>query len=273
VRALRDRFPGPVLMGVVNVTPDSFSDGGRFFAPDAAISEAVRHADEGAVIVDIGGESTRPWSDGVSVEEELRRVSAVVEGVAERVDATISIDTSKAAVAERALAIGARFVNDVTALSDPAMGRVVAEAGADLCLMHMLGSPRTMQDDPHYQDVVDEVSRYLAGRVERAVAAGVAIERISVDPGIGFGKTVAHNLALLRQIPDIEARTCCPVLIGVSRKSFLGRLIGDPERDRTIASVTAGLEAIRRGAWALRVHDVGAHRDALRTIAAIERDA
>jgi dihydropteroate synthase len=273
VRALRDRFPSPVLMGVVNVTPDSFSDGGRFFAPDAAITEAVRHAADGAVIVDIGGESTRPWSDGVSIAEELRRVTAVIEGVAERVDVTISIDTSKAAVAERALMIGARFVNDVTALSDPAMGRVVAEAGADLCLMHMLGSPRTMQDDPRYDNVVDEVRRYLAGRVQRAVTAGVAIERISVDPGIGFGKTADHNIALLRHIPDIEAGTGCPVLIGVSRKSFLGRLIGDPDRDRTVASVTAGVEALRRGAWALRVHDVGIHRDALRTLAAFERDA
>lgn len=258
-------------MGVVNVTPDSFSDGGRFLAVDAAIAEGLRHLTDGAAIVDVGGESTRPGSDGVDGETELDRVLPVVRGIAAaRPDAAISIDTSRATTAARALAAGATMVNDVTALADREMAGVVAAAGADLCLMHMLGTPRTMQDDPRYDDVVAEVTAFLADRVDRAVALGVARERICVDPGIGFGKTVDHNVELLRSAQTIEAGTGCPVLIGISRKSFLGRLLGDLARDRLVATVAAGLAAARAGAWMLRVHDVGAQRDALTVYGAID---
>ncbi len=268
--ALRDRYPAASLMGVVNVTPDSFSDGGRFLAPDAAIAEGLRHAAEGAAIVDVGGESTRPRSLGVPAAEEAARVLPVVAGIRAASDVPISIDTSKAEVARAALAAGASFVNDVTALqADPALATVVADAGADLCLMHMLGEPFTMQDDPRYDDVVEEVAAFLAARVELAVAAGVARERVCVDPGIGFGKTAAHNVALLQAIPTLEARTGAPVLIGLSRKSFLGRLLGDLERDRAAATLAADLFAARNGAFMLRVHDVGPHRDALAVEAAL----
>jgi dihydropteroate synthase len=270
VSSLRDRYPAPALMGVVNVTPDSFSDGGRFAERDAAIAEALRHAAEGAAIVDIGGESTRPGSGGVTVDEELGRVLPVIRGVRAASDVPISIDTSKAIVAAAAVAAGASMVNDISGLRDPDLAVVVAARGADLCLMHILGTPRTMQDDPRYDDVVAEVSSWLAERVERAVAAGVPRERIAVDPGIGFGKNLDHNLALLANIATIERVCGAPVLIGLSRKSFLGRILGDLERDRTFATVAADLAAAARGAWMLRVHDVGVHRDALRVVQAIE---
>jgi dihydropteroate synthase len=257
-------------MGVVNVTPDSFSDGGRFFAEDAAVAEALRHVAEGADVVDVGGESTRPYSDGTSPEEELRRVMGVIERLRGASDVAISIDTSKAVVAEDAIRAGATMVNDVTALSDPGMASLVAETGVDLCLMHMLGTPRTMQVDPRYDDVVAEVADWLCDRVERACDEGVARERIAVDPGIGFGKTVAHNLQLLANIDQLERRCGCPVLVGLSRKSFLGRIMGDMERDRTAATIGANLDAVRHGAWMIRVHDVGVHRDALAAWRAIE---
>ena len=269
--ALRDRYPAVGLMGVVNVTPDSFSDGGHFLEPDAAIAEGLRHASDGAAIVDVGGESTRPRSLGVSAVEEAARVLPVIAGIRAASDVPISIDTSKAEVARAALAAGASFVNDVSALQgDPALGAVVAESGADLCLMHMLGTPFTMQDDPRYDDVVEEVAAFLAARIEVAVAAGVARGRICVDPGIGFGKTAAHNVALLQAIPILEARTGAPILIGLSRKSFLGRLLGDLGRDRAAASLAADLFAARNGAFMLRVHDVGPHRDALAIETALE---
>ena len=269
--SLRDRYPAPALMGVVNVTPDSFSDGGRFLVADAAIVEGLRHVSEGAAIVDVGGESTRPRSQPITIDEERQRVVPVIAGIiASRLDVAISIDTSKASIAGAALQAGASMVNDVTALADPAMASVVAAAGADLCLMHMLGTPRTMQDDPRYDDVVAEVSDYLAERVERAVAAGVDRTRICVDPGIGFGKTVEHNLTLLANIAAIERSCGVPVLVGCSRKSFLGRVIGDPDRDRTVPTIAAGLAAVTAGAWMLRVHDVALHRDALRTYTAIQ---
>jgi dihydropteroate synthase len=271
VSALRDRYRAVALMGVVNVTPDSFSDGGRFLDRDAAIAEGLRHAADGAAIVDVGGESTRPRSLGVSAAEEAGRVLPVIAGIRAASDVAISIDTSKAEVARAALAAGASFVNDVTALQgDPDLAGVVADAAADLCLMHMLGSPLTMQDDPRYDDVVEEVGAFLAARVEVAVAAGVARERICVDPGIGFGKTAAHNVALLQAIPTLEARAGAPVLIGLSRKSFLGRLLGDLDRDRAAATLAADLFAARSGAFMLRVHDVAPHRDALAIEAALE---
>jgi dihydropteroate synthase len=267
---LRERFPGPALMAVVNVTPDSFSDGGAFADEDAAVAEGLRHAGAGAAIVDVGGESTRPRSVPVSTAEELRRVVGVIERLRAGSAVPISIDTSKAEVARRALGAGASFVNDVTALrGDPEMPAVVAAAGCDLCLMHMLGTPQTMQDDPRYDDVVAEVGDFLGERAAVAVAAGVERERICVDPGIGFGKTVEHNAALIAGIAEIEERAGAPVLIGVSRKSFLGRLVGDLGRDRTLPSVVAAVAAVARGAWMLRVHDVEPHRDALRVWAAV----
>jgi dihydropteroate synthase len=257
-------------MGVVNVTPDSFSDGGRFLAEDAAVAEGLRHAAEGADVVDVGGESTRPYSQGTPPEEELRRVIGVIGRLRAASDVAISIDTSKAAVAEQAILAGATMVNDVTALSDPGMAPLVAETGVDLCLMHMLGTPRTMQVDPRYDDVVAEVADWLCDRVERACDHGVARERIAVDPGIGFGKTVAHNLQLLANIEHLDQRCGCPVLVGLSRKSFLGRIMGDMERDRTAATIGANLDAVRHGAWMIRVHDVGVHHDALAAWRAIE---
>lgn len=249
-------------MGIVNVTPDSFSDGGAFADAEAAIAHGLRLVAEGAAMVDVGGESTRPGAEPVGVDDELARVLPVVAGLVGH-GVPVSIDTSKAMVAEAALAAGATMVNDVTALGDPAMAALVAAADADLCLMHMQGTPRTMQDDPQYGDVVLEVADFLRARVEEACAAGVRHERIAVDPGIGFGKTVEHNVALLDSGREIALRTGCPVLVGASRKRFLGALIGDAERDRTAASVGAALRAVRAGAWMLRVHDVAPHHDAL----------
>jgi dihydropteroate synthase len=224
----------------------------------------VRHAAAGAAIVDVGGESTRPGSDPIPLALELARVLPVIQSLRATSDVAISVDTSKAEVARQALAAGATMVNDVTALrGDPAMAGVVAEAGADLCLMHMRGTPRTMQDDPRYDDVVEEVAAELAERVEHAVAHGIGRNSICVDPGIGFGKTVDHNLALLAQLPRVAERTGRPVLVGVSRKGFLASLMADSRGDRTVVTVAAGLAALDAGAWAIRVHDVRSHADAL----------
>lgn len=261
---LATRIPGPALMGIVNVTPDSFSDGGRFAERDAAIAHGIGLIDEGAAIVDVGGESTRPGAEAVSEQEELQRVVDVVAGIRAARATPISIDTMKSAVAEAAIGAGATMVNDVTACTfDPRIVDVVRDADVDVCVMHMQGEPRTMQDDPRYDDVVAEVGAYLRERVEALVAAGIEPSRIAVDPGIGFGKTVEHNVALLAATGELGEQTGCPVLIGVSRKRFLGALLGDPERDRTIATVAAGLAAIERGAWMLRVHDVAPHAEAL----------
>ncbi len=249
-------------MGVVNVTPDSFSDGGVNLDPDAAAATARRMVQDGAAIVDVGGESTRPGSDGVSAEEELRRVEPVLERLA---GLPLSIDTSKAEVARRALALGAELVNDVTALrGDPGMPEVVAESGAYLCLMHMEGEPRTMQADPRYDDVVDDAKAFLEERLAAAVAAGVPEERICLDPGIGFGKTVDHNFELVRRLPELTALGR-PVVVGFSRKSSLGKLLGDPSATTgsIAASVGAAVAAYERGATILRVHDVREHVEAL----------
>ena len=250
-------------MGVVNVTPDSFSDGGMHLRAEEAIAAARRMHEEGAAIVDVGGESTRPGSDGVSLDEELRRVVPVLEAVAGGIP--VSIDTAKAEVARRALGLGAELVNDVTALrGDPALVGVVAESGAYLCLMHMQGEPRTMQLDPRYDDVVDDVRAFLEERLAFAVAAGVAEERVCLDPGIGFGKSVEHNVELLRRLDELVA-IGRPVMIGFSRKRSLGRLLGDPEATTgpLAASVGAALAAFERGATILRVHDVREHVEAL----------
>jgi dihydropteroate synthase len=243
-------------MGIVNVTPDSFSDGGVNFDSDAAAASARRMVDEGAAIVDVGGESTRPGSEGVSLDDELRRVVPVLERLGGEVP--VSIDTSKADVARRALGLGAELVNDVTALrGDTAMTEVVAESGSYLCLMHMLGEPRTMQEDPRYDDVVSEVAAFLEERLAFATRAGIAEERICVDPGLGFGKTVEHNVELLNRLGELEALGR-PVLVGASRKRFLGRLMGEPEA--TVgpmpASIAAAVIAVAAGATLVRVHDV-----------------
>jgi dihydropteroate synthase len=255
-------------MGVVNVTPDSFSDGGRALNPDAAATLALGMLDEGAAIVDVGGESTRPGSDGTPLDEELRRVVPVLEALS---GAQVSIDTAKAEVARRALEHGAELVNDVTALrGDPELADVVADAGCYVCLMHMLGSPRTMQVDPRYDDVVSDVKAFLEERLGFAVSAGISEDNVCLDPGIGFGKTIEHNFELLRRLPEI-AELGRPVVIGISRKSTLGRLFGDPSAKvgSDEASVGAAVAAYERGATILRVHNVRAHVEALRAAQAV----
>lgn len=250
------------IVGILNVTPDSFSDGGRFLEHGAAVAHGRELVAEGADILDVGGESTRPGADPVGMEEEQRRVVPVLEDLA-GAGAQLSVDTSKVAVARAALDAGASYVNDVTAFrSEPAMAALVAERGADCCLMHMRGEPRTMQDDPRYDDVVSEVKAFLEERLTFAVREGVAEERINLDPGIGFGKTVEHNLELMRRLDEIAALGR-PVMIGVSRKAFLGRITGRPVEDRVAATVAASVLAWERGAAMLRVHDVAAVRDGL----------
>ena len=254
VLAIEQRFPRPSVMGVVNVTPDSFSDGGVNHAPEDAIVAARRMLAEGAAIVDVGGESTRPGSEGISLDEELSRVVPVLEALQGE---PVSIDTAKAGVARRALELGAELVNDVTALRrDPELAGVVAGSDAYLCLMHMQGAPRSMQADPRYDDVVAEVAAFLEERLAFAVDAGILEERIALDPGIGFGKTVEHNLELIRRL-DVLTALGRPVVVGFSRKSTLGRLLGDPDArtGSTAASLGAAVAAFERGATILRVHD------------------
>jgi dihydropteroate synthase len=265
--------PGPVLVGVLNVTPDSFSDGGAFLDPAKAASRATAMLDEGAEIIDVGGESTRPGSDPVPQEEEARRVVPVIRGIlTERPDTIVSIDTYRAATAGAALEAGARIVNDVTALrADPRMAALAAEAGCPLILMHMLGEPKTMQRDPRYEDVVREVRDFLAGRAEHAIAAGVEPENIILDPGIGFGKTLEHNLALLRRL-DSLVELGFPILFGASRKRFIGWITGvEDARDRVFGTVAANVIACERGATLFRVHDVRPNREALAVAEALRR--
>jgi dihydropteroate synthase len=265
--------PGPVLVGVLNVTPDSFSDGGAFLDPAKAASRATAMLDEGAEIIDVGGESTRPGSDPVPQEEEARRVVPVIRSVlTERPDTIVSIDTYRAATAGAALEAGARIVNDVTALrADPRMAALAAGAGCPLILMHMLGEPKTMQRDPRYEDVVREVRDFLAGRAEHAIAAGVEPENIILDPGIGFGKTLEHNLALLRRL-DSLVELGFPVLFGASRKRFIGWITGvEDARDRVFGTVAANVIACERGATLFRVHDVRPNREALAVAEALRR--
>jgi dihydropteroate synthase len=255
-------------MAILNVTPDSFSDGGLNFEPEAAEAAARRAIADGAALVDVGGESTRPGSDGVSLDEELRRVVPVLERLE---GLPVSIDTAKAEVARRAIGLGAELVNDVTALrGDPELAGVVADAGAYLCLMHMRGEPRTMQDDPRYDDVAAEVTAFLEERLAFAVSQGVAEEHVCLDPGFGFGKTAAQNLELVRRL-DVLTALGRPVLVGLSRKSTLGRLLGDPEATvgTTAASVGAAVAAFDRGASIFRAHDVREHVEALAVAAAV----
>jgi dihydropteroate synthase len=266
---MRRELPPFEIMGVVNVTPDSFSDGGLFYDHDAATAHALRLIADGADILDVGGESTRPYAQSVPADEEIRRVAPVIERLAEaRTGARISIDTSKAAVARVAVDAGATYVNDVTAFrGDPAMAELVAERGLGCCLMHMLGTPRTMQEDPQYDDVVSDVKAFLEGRLTFAVAAGVPEERIHLDPGIGFGKTIDHNLELLRRLDEIVALGR-PVVVGTSRKWFIGRITGREVRDRTAGTLATNVLALERGARLFRVHDVAATHDALAVAAA-----
>jgi len=263
--------PDPVLMGVLNVTPDSFSDGGEFFDLHRAVTQAESLLDEGAQMVDVGGESTRPGSDPVSSEEEVRRVMPVVRGIlVARPAAVVSIDTYRASSAEVALDAGARIVNDVTALGDPRMAHLVAERDCLVVLMHMLGEPKSMQQNPRYEDVVREVRDFLARRAERAARAGVDEGNIVLDPGIGFGKTLEHNLALLNRL-DVLVELGFPVLVGSSRKSFLGKLSGRGPKDRLFGTVATNVLAYERGATFFRVHDVLANKEALTVAAAIRR--
>jgi dihydropteroate synthase len=257
------------IMGVVNVTPDSFSDGGQYLDATRAIAHGLELEAEGAVILDVGGESTRPGAAPVAEDEELRRVIPVIDGlIAAGSRAQISIDTSKSAVAAQALTSGATFVNDVTAFrGDPELVAVVADAGAECCLMHMLGTPRTMQVDPHYDDVVSDIKAFLEERMSFAIAHGVAEDRIMLDPGIGFGKTVEHNLELLRRLGEL-VELGRPVVIGTSRKSFLGKITGRAVDDRVAATVATNVLAYERGARVFRVHDVAPVRDALTVTAA-----
>lgn len=250
-------------MGIVNVTPDSFSDGGQFFDPDIAVQHALQLAADGADLLDIGGESTRPYSEPVPAEEELRRVSPVIERLAGLLAIPLSIDTSKALVARAALAAGAEIINDVTGLEgDLEMIHVAVETQAGVCAMHMRGTPQTMQDNPTYVDVVAEVSEYLRRRRDALSAAGVAPECICLDPGIGFGKTHEHNLTLMSHCYELHALGC-PLLVGHSRKGFLGKVIGDKESDRTSATVGTTLSLAVQGVHIVRVHDVRPAREAL----------
>ena len=265
---LRLPLERPLLMGIVNVTPDSFSDGGRHFDPAQAVAHARRLVEEGADILDIGGESSRPGAQSVSIEEELRRVLPVFEALAGD-GIPLSVDTLKPEVMRRAVAAGASIINDIAALQAPGALEAAAASDAAVCLMHMQGEPGTMQADPQYRDVVAEVRDFLARRVATAQAAGIATERIIVDPGFGFGKRLAHNLALLRELAQFAGLGAC-VLAGLSRKSMLGEITGRNVGLRETASVAAALLAVRNGARILRVHDVAATRDALAVWSAVE---
>ena len=260
--------PAPLLMGIVNVTPDSFSDGGAFFDRDAAVKHGLALAAAGADLLDIGGESTRPYADPVDEAEELQRTTPVVEALAARTSIPISIDTSKSRVAAAAVEAGAEIINDVTALTgDSAMPRVAIETGAGVCAMHMQGAPQTMQDAPHYDNVVSEIIDYLAERRDALIDAGVPVEKICLDPGIGFGKTHAHNVELMQNCWRFHAlRT--PLLVGHSRKGFLGKILGDNQVDRTAATIGGALALACQGVQIIRVHDVQPVREALLAFAA-----
>ncbi len=261
--------PTTRLMGIVNVTPDSFSDGGVFFDPERAVEHALALACEGADILDVGGESTRPGSLPVPADEELARVLPVIRKLRPRTGVLISVDTTKSAVARAALDAGADIVNDTSALrDDPEMAAVVARSGAAVVLMHMKGTPRTMQEAPHYDDLVGEIRSFLAARCRAAEAAGIAAERIIVDPGIGFGKTAEHNLALIERL-DAFRDLGRPLCVGFSRKAFIGRVLGLPPGERLEGTIAAAVLSVSRGAEILRVHDVGPVARAVRMAEAI----
>lgn len=258
----------PLLMGIVNCTPDSFSDGGKFFDPQLAIAHAKELVVSGADILDFGGESTRPYSEPVSTDEELRRVLPVIQGLRGHVLVPISIDTSKAAVAQAAMAAGAEIINDITGLAgDSAMLEVARSAQAGICVMHMQGTPQTMQDNPTYDDVVSDIHAWLAGRLVKLEQAGIPRERISLDPGIGFGKSHQHNITLLANCHRFHDLGC-PLLLGPSRKGFIAKVLGNKSADRTAGTVGVCLSLARQGVQILRVHDVAAVHQALLLFAA-----
>ncbi|TAM11457.1 MAG: dihydropteroate synthase [Nevskiaceae bacterium] len=252
-------------MGILNCTPDSFSDGGRFAARDAAVAHAEQMLAEGAGIIDVGGESTRPGAQDVSVAEEIRRVVPVIEAIVKRFGCIVSVDTVKPEVMHAACRVGAEMINDIAALRVPGALEAAAQTGAGVCIMHMQGEPRTMQDAPHYVDVVEEVQTFLSERVAACVAAGIGRDRLCVDPGFGFGKRLVHNLRLLSALP-VLGDLGVPVLVGVSRKSMLGELTGEPVGQRLAAGLAAAVMAVERGALIVRTHDVRATCDALRVV-------
>lgn len=259
----------PLVMGVLNVTPDSFSDGGRFLAPEAAVAHGLRLVEEGAAIIDVGGESTRPGAAPVRVDDEIRRVVPVVERLHQSVpQVVISVDTSKPEVIREAAAAGAGLINDVRALTEPGALEAAAASGLAVCLMHMQGDPRTMQQAPAYVDVVKEVKAFLDERVQACRAAGVATDRLVIDPGFGFGKTLEHNLQLLRGLSELTASEV-PVLVGLSRKSIAGTLTGRGAGDRLHGSIALAVVAVMKGARIIRAHDVAATVDALKVVAAV----
>jgi dihydropteroate synthase len=283
----------PVIMGVLNVTPDSFSDGGQYRDADAAVSHGLRMVEEGAAIIDVGGESTRPGANPVNAEEEIRRVVPVIEKLRGKTDAIISVDTSKPQVMRAAAAAGAGMINDVRALSEEGALEAAAATQCAVCLMHMQGDPRSMQLAPHYDDVVNEVNAFLEQRVDVCRAAGIAADRIVIDPGFGFGKTLEHNLQLLRHLRQLGLAACgerppmdgraglrsrdgclrgieLPIMVGLSRKSIVGRLTGRPSGERVYGSVALAVMAVINGARIVRVHDVGATVDALKIVMAVQ---
>lgn len=256
-------------MGILNVTPDSFSDGGRFFSVDAAVQHALNMVEEGAGIIDVGGESTRPGAASVGIQEEIDRVVPVIEALNKQISTPISIDTRKPEVMRAAVAAGAGFINDVTALRAPEALRVAAQANVPVCLMHMLGEPYNMQANPVYHDVVGEVKAFLAARIAACVEAGIARDRLIIDPGFGFGKTLQHNLALIRRLDEFSALGV-PVLIGVSRKSMIGTLLGEPDAGkRVFGGVALVMVALSKGATLIRTHDVRATRDVIKIHSAL----
>ncbi len=259
----------PLVMGVLNVTPDSFSDGGKFVRLDAAVERGVQMVNEGAAIIDVGGESTRPGAQPVALDEELRRVIPVIARLRSRTQVLISVDTSKPEVMDAAAAAGASVINDVRALREPGALEAAESSGCAVCLMHMLGEPRTMQEAPSYEDVVTEVRLFFEQRVEACLTAGLPAERICLDPGFGFGKTLQHNLELLRHLGDLAVNGL-PILAGLSRKSMVGTLTGRPADDRVHGSVALAVIAALNGARILRVHDVAATVDALQVVAAVQ---
>ncbi|HEX3657938.1 MAG TPA: dihydropteroate synthase [Pirellulales bacterium] len=259
----------PLVMGIVNATPDSFSDGGRYFAQQQAIEHGLALAAEGADLLDVGGESTRPYSQPVPPDEEARRVVDVVRALAERAGVPISIDTSKAAVAREALAAGAEIINDVTALAgDPDMLGLAATSAAGVCLMHMRGTPQTMQDDPRYDDLIGEIAAFLAGRRDACIRVGIPLERIALDPGVGFGKTHGHNVQIVANCYRLH-ELGCPLLVGHSRKGFLAKVMGDKQADLTAGTIGASIALALQGVQIVRVHDVRAVRHALAVFEAV----
>ncbi|MGQ0812034.1 MAG: dihydropteroate synthase [Nitrospiraceae bacterium] len=264
---------GPLLVGILNVTPDSFFDGGRFLDPGAATAHAVEMVKSGADLLDIGGESSRPGAIPIDESEELRRVIPVVQSVCRAVSVPIAVDTTRASVARRALEAGAVMINDISALrGDPDMARVVADAEAGIVLMHMQGTPQTMQEAPAYVDVMEDVKRFFAERIDFALQAGIALRQIMLDPGFGFGKLLDHNLTLLAQLKQLTTFGR-PILVGVSRKAFIGRVTDRPVQERLFGTAAAVALAVERGAALIRVHDVPAMRDVVNVVAAVQRSS